>query len=138
MNESQVVLVGNATEAPELRFTPGGDAVTNFGIAVNFRRKAADGTWEDGEPSFFNCTAWRTLAENVAETVTKGMRLVIVGTLKMRYWQTEEGDKRSAVDVTVDSIGPELKWATATVTRNEKTGGASTAPFASAPATDDF
>jgi single-strand DNA-binding protein len=118
--ENTVQLVGNLVEDPELRFTPNGAAVANFRIAVTPRVKDGD-QWKDGETSFFRINAWRQLAENLAETLTKGARVIVIGRLKLRSWETPEGDKRSVVEVEADEVGPSLKWATAKV---ERKGGA--------------
>lgn len=120
--DNTVTIVGNITRDPELRFTPGGSAVANFGLAWNKRNK-------DGEDTacFFDITAWNQLAENVSESLSKGMRVVVYGRLDHRTWQTNEGDKRSKVEIIADEIAPSLRWATAEVTRNERTdfqGGA--------------
>jgi single-strand DNA-binding protein len=125
MPDTHVTIVGNLTETPELRFTPAGAPVANFSVAVTPRVKDGDG-WRDGETSFFRCTAWRTLAENLAE-LAKGTRVMVQGRLQQRSWETAEGDKRSVVEVQVEEAGPSLRWATATVERSsaKATAGAS-------------
>jgi len=110
--DNQVMLVGNLTEDPELRFTPGGAAVASFRLAVTPRIRQGD-QWTDGETSFFKVNAWRALGENIAESLTKGARAVVIGRLRMRSWETPEGEKRSVVEVEADEVGPSLKFATA-------------------------
>jgi single-strand DNA-binding protein len=122
-NENQVTIVGNLTDDPELRYTPNGAAVTNFAVAVNRRFKDEAGNWKDGEPSFFRVNAWRTLAENAAESLTRGTRVMVIGRLRSRSWETPEGDKRSAVEIEADEIGPSLRWATTKVERQARSGG---------------
>lgn len=124
-NGNQVVLVGNLTDDPELRFTPQGAAVANFRIAVNRRfRDAQTNEWKDGETSYFRVNCWRQLAENVAESLTRGTRVVVSGTLKMRSWETQEGEKRTVVEIEADDIGPSLRFATAKVEKVARGGGA--------------
>jgi single-strand DNA-binding protein len=119
-----VNVVGNCTRDPELRYTNSGMQVASFGVAVNERKRNPDsGQWEDGETSFFDITCFRELAENVAESVTKGTRVVVVGTLKQRSWDTDDGQKRSKVEVIADEVGPSLRWATAQVERIGRSGG---------------
>jgi single-strand DNA-binding protein len=118
-------LVGNLTDDPELRFTAQGAAVANFRIAVSKRiRDPQTNEWKDGDTSFFRINVWRQLAENVAETLQRGTRVIVTGTLKMRQWETQEGEKRSVVEVEATEVGPSLKWATAKVERTSKGGGA--------------
>ena len=124
MPDNTVTIVGNLTQDPEMRFTPNGVAMVKLSIAVNRRRFNRDSnSWEDGEASFFNATCWRDLAENVSESLRKGTRVMITGSLKQRSWETQEGDRRSMVEIQVDEIGPSLKWATASVTRIPRGGG---------------
>lgn len=120
-NDNQVTLVGNLTDDPELRFTPSGAAVASFRIAINSRVRDGD-TWKDGEPSFFRINVWRQQAENVAETLQKGNRCVVIGRLRSRSWETPEGEKRSATEVEADEVAPSLRWATAKVERNPRGG----------------
>lgn len=129
---SIVTLVGNVTRAPEVRYTPGGSARVSFGLAVNrrWRNKQTD-EWEE-QVSFFDVTCWAQLAENVAESIQKGHRVVVTGRLEQRSWETDGGEKRSKVEVVADDVAPSLRWATCTVQRIERTDG-STAP-AKAPA----
>ena len=122
-NENSVTLVGNLTDDPELRYTPNGAAVCKFRIAVNRRIPDGSGGWKDGEASYFSVNCWRGLAENVAETLTRGTRVVVAGRLQYRAWENQDGDKRSAVEVEADEIGPSLKWATARIERNPRSGG---------------
>jgi single-strand DNA-binding protein len=119
--DNQVMLVGNLTDDPELRFTPGGAAVANFRLAVTPRIRQGD-SWTDGETSFFRINAWRSMAENVAESLTKGARAIVIGRLRMRSWETPEGEKRSVVEVEADEVAPSLKWATAKPQRGNREG----------------
>lgn len=124
MSENSVTLVGNLTDDPELRFTAQGAAVANFRIAVSKRvRDAQTNEWKDGETSYFRVNVWRQLAENVAETLQKGNRVIVTGTLKMRSWETQEGEKRSVVEIEATEVGPSLKWATAKIERTARGGG---------------
>jgi len=120
-NDNQVMLVGNLTDDPELRFTPNGAAVANFRLAVTPRVREGD-QWKDGETSFFRVNVWRQQAENAAESLTKGSRCIVVGRLRSRSWETPEGEKRSVIEVEADEIGPSLKWATAKVERSSRSG----------------
>lgn len=133
---NNVNLVGNCTRAPELRFTPSGQAVATFGVAVNRRWKAKGSDEWSEEVSFFNVTCWGTLGENVAESIQKGTRVMVEGRLEQRTWETEEGDKRSTVEIVADDVAPSLRWATATVLRNDKSESAtsrSSAPSSPPP-----
>ena len=113
MADNTVTLVGNITRDPELRYTAGGQANTSFGLAVNRRwQNRQTQEWEE-RVSFFNVVCWREMAENVAESLAKGSRIVVTGRLEQRSWETENGDKRSVVEITADDIGPSLRWATA-------------------------
>jgi single-strand DNA-binding protein len=123
-NDNQVMLVGNLTDDPELRFTPNGAAVANFRLAVTPRVREGD-SWKDGETSFFRINVWRQQAENVAETLQKGARCIVVGRLRTRSWETPEGEKRSVTEVEADEIGPSLKFATAKVERSSRGGSGS-------------
>ena len=114
-----VTIVGNATREPELRFTASGQAVATFGVAVNRRWQNRNNEWEEST-SFFDVTCWAQLAENVAESVPKGGRVVVTGRLDQRSWETQEGDKRSKVDIVADDVAPSLRWATAQITKNER------------------
>ncbi|MDQ4124287.1 MAG: single-stranded DNA-binding protein [Actinomycetota bacterium] len=121
-SENVVTLVGNITDDPELRFTPSGLPVANFTVAVN-RRVPKDGGWEDKLEGFFRCSCWRDMAENVAESLTKGSRVMVVGRLQQRSWEDQDGNKRSAVEVQVDEVGPSLRWATARPERSQRSSG---------------
>src|ERR687896_99913 len=122
-----ITIVGNVNDDPELRFTPSGLPVANFTVAVNQRFKNASGQWEDRLDGFFRCSCWRDMAENVAESIQKGQRLMVVGRLQEQRWEDQEGGKRSRVEIQVDEVGPSLRWATATVQKSNRssagTGG---------------
>jgi single-strand DNA-binding protein len=124
--DTQITLVGNLVDDPELRFTPSGTAVANWRIASTprFFDKATN-EWKDGESLFLTCTVWRQVAEHVAETLTRGMRVIVQGRLKQRSYETKEGEKRTVFEVDVDEVGPSLKYATAKVNRVERSGGQS-------------
>ena len=121
MRDNSVTLVGNLVDDPELRFTPVGVAMAKVRFAVN-RRYQTNDEWQE-ETSFFGGTCWRDMAENVAESLQKGSRVIVTGSLEQRTWETQEGDKRSVVEVRIDDIGPSVRWATATVTRTPRSGG---------------
>ena len=121
--DNAIIVVGNLTDDPELRFTPQGVAVANFRIAVSRRVKDESGNWKDGDTSFFKVNCWRQLAENVAESLTRGSRTIVAGRLRMRQWETQEGEKRSVVEIEADEVGPSLKWATAKVEKTSRGGG---------------
>lgn len=116
-------VIGNVTRDPELRFTTGGIAVVSFGIAWTPRKRDADGNWVDGDTSFFNCSAWRDLAENIAASVSKGMRVVVTGSVKARDWEDRDGNKRTSIEIDVDDCAPSLRFAQAQIERTERTGG---------------
>ncbi len=116
--DNTVTIVGNLTRDPELRFTQGGAAVANFGVAWNL--KGRDG--QEDKVSFFDVTCWRQLAENVSDSLTKGSRVVIYGRLDHRSWENQDGEKRSKVEIIADDVAPSLRWATAELTRNEYNG----------------
>jgi single-strand DNA-binding protein len=123
MADNTVTIVGNVTRDPEVRYTAGGQANATFGVAVNRRwmnRQTND--WEE-RTSFFNVVCWREMAENVAESIGKGTRVVVTGRLEQRSWETEQGEKRTVVEIAADEVAPSLRWATATVNRNERRGG---------------
>ncbi|MGH2793283.1 MAG: single-stranded DNA-binding protein [Actinomycetota bacterium] len=122
-SDNQVTIVGNLVDDPELRFTPQGVAVANFRMAVSKRIPDGNGGWKDGETSFFRINCWRQLAENVAETLTRGSRTIVAGRLKMRQWETQEGEKRSVIEIEADEVGPSLRWATAKVERTSRGSG---------------
>jgi single-strand DNA-binding protein len=122
--ETPITVVGNLTADPELRFTPSGAAVANFTVASTprtFDRQSNE--WKDGEALFLNCSVWRQAAENAAESLTRGMRVVVTGRLKARSYETREGEKRTVFEIDVDEIGPSLKYATAKVTKTSRSGG---------------
>jgi single-strand DNA-binding protein len=125
MPDTHVSITGNLTEDPELRYTPSGAPVANFRVAVTPRVKDGDG-WKDGETSFFQVTAWRSLAENVAESLTKGARVMVYGRLQQRSWETPEGERRSVVEVQAEEVGPSLRWATAKPERTSAKAAAGT------------
>jgi single-strand DNA-binding protein len=112
MADTHVTITGNLTDDPDLRFTPNGNPVANFRLAVTARVKDGEG-WKDGDTSFFRVNVWRQLAEHAAESLAKGDRAVVIGRLKSRSWETPEGDKRSVVEVEADEVAPSLRWATA-------------------------
>lgn len=121
--DNNVTVTGNATREPELRFTPSGQAVANFGVAVNRRwQNRQTQEWEESV-SFFDITCWSTLAENVAESLAKGTRVTITGRLDQRSWETQEGEKRSKVEIVADDVAVSLRWATADVMKNERFDG---------------
>jgi single-strand DNA-binding protein len=122
-SENQITIVGNLTDDPELRYTPNGAAVVKFRVAVNRRYRDESGQWKDGDTSYFTVNAWRNLAENIAESLTRGTRVVVAGRLQMRSWETPDGDKRSVVEIEADEVGPSLKWAKASVERTQRSGG---------------
>ena len=125
--DTLITLVGNLTGDPELRFTPSGAAVANFTVASTpraFDRQSNE--WKDGDTMFLNCSVWRQAAENVSETLTKGMRVIVQGRLKSRSYDDRDGNKRTVFEVEVDEVGPSLRYATAVVTR--ATGGGKPAP----------
>jgi single-strand DNA-binding protein len=113
--------VGNLTDDPELRYTQNGTPVATFNLAVNQRVKDQDGTWRDGETSFFRVNVWRDQAEHVAESLSKGHRAVVLGRLRTRAWETSEGDKRTSTEIDADEVAPSLKWAIATPERATRT-----------------
>jgi single-strand DNA-binding protein len=124
-NGNNVSLVGNITRDPELRFTPTGQATATFGLAVNRRwQNRQSQEWEEAT-SFFDVVCWREMAENAAESLSRGSRVMVTGRLEQRSWETQDGDKRSKIEVIADEIGPSLRWATAQVTKNERRGPAS-------------
>jgi single-strand DNA-binding protein len=122
--DTVITVVGNLTADPELRFTPSGAAVANFTVASTPRTfDRQSGEWKDGEALFLRCNIWRQAAENVAETLTRGARVIVQGRLKQRSFETREGEKRTVIELEVDEIGPSLRYATASVTKASRTGG---------------
>jgi len=126
--DTPITIVGNLVAEPELRFIPNGAAVTNFRIASTPRvYNRETNQFEDGDALFMTCNCWRDMAENVAETLTKGMRVVVTGNLKQRSYQTKEGENRTVYEIDVQEVGPSLRYATAQVNRNprdDQQGGA--------------
>ena len=122
--ETVITLVGNLTSDPELRFTPSGAAVANFTVASTPRTlDRQSNEWKDGETLFMRCAIWREAAENVAESLTKGTRVVVTGRMKSRSFTTKEGDNRTVIEMDVDEVGPSLRYATAKVNRTSRGGG---------------
>ncbi|MBT1004223.1 single-stranded DNA-binding protein [Paenarthrobacter sp. DKR-5] len=122
--ETTITVIGNLTSDPELRFTPSGSAVANFTIASTprtFDRQSNE--WKDGETLFLRASVWREAAENVAESLTKGTRVIVNGRLKSRSYETKEGEKRTVIELEVDEIGPSLRYASAKVNRTQRSGG---------------
>jgi single-strand DNA-binding protein len=122
--DTVITLIGNLTDDPEMRFTPSGAGVANFTIAStprSYDQKASE--WKDGETLFMRCAIWREAAENVAESLKRGMRVVATGRLQSRTFDTKEGEKRTVIELQVDEIGPSLKNASAKVTKNPPSGG---------------
>lgn len=120
-NENFLTVVGNLTNDPELRFTPSGSAVANFTIASTPRTfDKTSNQWKDGDTLFLNASIWREAAENVAESLTKGTRVIVSGRLKSRSYETKEGEKRTVIELEVDEIGPSLKYANAKVNRTQR------------------
>jgi len=134
--DTQITIVGNLTADPELKFTPSGAAVANFTIASTPRQfDRATNEWKDGDTLFLRCSIWREAAENVAESLTKGARVIAQGNLVQRSYDTNEGEKRTVVELQVDEIGPSLRYATAKVTKKAASGnGGGARPAAAAPA----
>jgi len=122
--ETIITVVGNLVDDPELRFTPSGAAVANFRIASTPRTfDKQTNEWKDGDALFLSCSVWRQAAENVAESLTRGMRVVVQGRLKARTYETREGEKRTVFEIEVEEVGPSLKYATAKVTKSSRSGG---------------
>ena len=134
MADSTVTIVGNVTRDPEIRYTAGGAAKASFSVAVSRRwQNRQTNEWEE-QTSFLNVVCWREMAENVAESIGKGTRVVVTGRLEQRSWETQEGEKRSVVEVVADEVGPSLRWAQAQIERNERSsseGGSSTGAISS-------
>jgi single-strand DNA-binding protein len=121
MADSNVTIVGNITRDPELRFTPGGQAITSFSVAVS-RRYQQNGEWKE-QSSFFDVKAWSQLGENVAASLSKGSRVIVSGRLEQRSYETQNGEKRNVVEIVADEVGPSLRWATAQVEKNDRRTG---------------
>ena len=122
MPDTFVSLIGNLTDDPEVRFTPGGTQVGSFRLAVTPRVREGD-QWKDGETSFFRINVWRDLAAHTAESLSKGDRALVLGRLRARSWETPEGERRSVVEVEAEEVGPSLKWATAKPERTSRKAG---------------
>ncbi len=123
MSGNSVFLVGNITRDPELRYTPSGQANASFGLAVNRRwQNRQTQEWEEAT-SFFDIVCWREMAEHASESLSRGSRVMVSGRLEQRSWETQDGDKRSKVEVVADEVGPSLRWATAEVRKTERSGG---------------
>lgn len=123
MADNTITLVGSLGADPELRFIPSGQAVANFNMAVTRKWDNRQTGAKEEQTSWFRVNCWGQLGENVAESLTKGARVIVTGRLEQRTWETQEGDKRSKVEVIADEVGPSLRWATASVIRNERQGG---------------
>ncbi len=132
MADNTITLVGNLTRDPELRYTSGGRGVASFGVAVN-RRYQVNNEWQE-QTSFFNIVAWGTLGENAAASLNKGNRILVYGRLEQRTWETQEGEKRSVVEVVADEIGPSLRWAQAHVEKTARSNADGTGGTGGAPA----
>lgn len=123
MADSTATLIGNLARDPELRYTNGGQAITSFGMAVNRRwQDKQSQEWKE-EVSFFDVKAWGTLGENISGSLTKGMRIIVTGRLTQESWEQDDGVKRSKIVMVADSVGPDLRWATCAVSKNERTEG---------------
>ena len=143
--DTTITVIGNLTADPELRFTPSGAAVANFTVASTPRTfDKNSGEWKDGEALFLRCNIWRQSAENVAESLTRGMRVVVQGRLRQRSFETKEGEKRTVVELEVDEVGPSLRYATAKVNKAARGsgdggfGGGGRSAGGSAPADDPW
>ena len=122
--DTQITIAGNLVEDPELRFTPAGQAVARFRVASTPRfRDNATGDWKDGDSLFLTCNVWRQAAENAAESLTRGMRVIVSGRLRQRSYETKEGEKRTVYEVEVDDVGPSLRNASAKVNRAARSNG---------------
>ncbi len=137
--ETTITVIGNLTADPELRFVPSGHAVANFTVASTPRHlDRQSGEWTDGEATFLRCTIWRQAAEHAAESLTRGTRVIVTGRLKQRSYETRDGDKRTVIELDVDEIGPSLRFATATITKTNRSGttaAATTDPWSTTAAT---
>src|SRR5687767_4474435 len=123
--DTTITVIGNLTDDPELRFTPSGAAVAKFRVASTPRiMDRQSGEWKDGEPLFLSCSVWRQMAENVAESLSRGARVIVSGRLKQRSYETREGEKRTVYELDVDEIGPSLRYATAKVQKMSRSNGA--------------
>jgi single-strand DNA-binding protein len=146
--DTSITIAGNLVDDPQLRYTPSGKAVSNFRVAATPRyRDSATGEWKDGEGLFLACNAWAQMAENVCESLQRGMRIVVQGRLRQRSYETKEGEKRTVYEIEVDEVGPSLKWASAKVTKSSRStgggqpsggNGGGQAPASSRPAEDPW
>jgi single-strand DNA-binding protein len=122
--DTTITVIGNLTDDPELRFTPSGAAVAKFRVASTPRfMDRQSNEWKDGDPLFLSCTVWRQAAENVAESLQRGARVIVSGRLRQRSYETREGEKRTVIELDVDEIGPSLRYATAKVQKMSRSGG---------------
>jgi single-strand DNA-binding protein len=122
--DTQITIVGNLVDDPQLRYTPTGNAVANFRVASTPRfRDQQSGEWKDGDSLFLSCNIWRQAAENVAESLQRGMRVIVQGRLRQRSYETREGEKRTVYEIEVDEVGPSLRNASAKVTKSQRSGG---------------
>jgi single-strand DNA-binding protein len=137
--ETVITVVGNVTDDPELRFTPAGAAVANFTVAStprSFDRQTNE--WKDGDTLFLRCSVWRQAAENVAESLHRGTRVIVQGRLRQRSFETREGEKRTVIELEVDEVGPSLKFATAKVSKTTRGGGGGGGGFGGGQADDPW
>jgi single-strand DNA-binding protein len=136
--ETTITVVGNLTADPELRFTQAGAAVASFTVASTPRTfDRASGEWKDGEALFLRCSIWRQAAENVAESLTRGMRVIVQGRLRQRTFDTKEGEKRTVIEMEVDEVGPSLRYATAKVNKASRGSGGGGGGFGGGAPADD-
>jgi single-strand DNA-binding protein len=134
MPDNTVTVIGNLTRDPELRFTPSGQAVASFGLAVNRRwQDRSSGEWNE-QTSFFDVKCWSQMAENVGESLSRGARVVVSGRLEQRSWETEQGDRRSKVEIVADEVAPSLRWATVEIKKNERREGGASGPVSAGQA----
>ena len=130
MVDNTVTIVGNLTADPEVRMTDGGATLAEIRIAQNKRKRNSDGSWEEGDPMYFQGTVWNEMAENAAASLQKGMRVIVVGRLNYRSWETQDGQNRSKVVIAIDEIAPSLLWSKATVERTYGNSASSSEPVA--------
>jgi single-strand DNA-binding protein len=136
--DTVITIIGNLVDDPELRFTPNGAAVAKFRIASTPRYlDKATNEWKDGDSLYLSCNVWRQAAENVAESLTRGMRVIVQGRLKQRSYETKEGEKRTVYEIEVDEVGPSLRNATAKVSKTNRAGGAGSAGGSTSGGADD-
>ena len=130
MVDNTVTIVGNLTADPEVRVTDSGATLAEIRIAQNKRKSNSDGSWDDGDAMYFQGTVWNDMAENAAASLQKGMRVIVVGRLNYRSWETQDGQNRSVVDISIDEIAPSLRWAKANIERSSGGGSSSPQPVA--------